>query len=104
MQIRAPEAPRGAPHSADSEFIGELWICIVVGSEFPQTPSRGEGRLARRTSWDRDLLGWMLVPGPTSTRGPNTLNLETVHHEMDPVATLLAPGAAPAKWRRSFAA
>eukprot|EP00969_Alexandrium_andersonii_P010849 472334-Alexandrium_andersonii.AAC.1 len=38
----------------------------LVGSEmcirdrFKQTPSRGEGRLARRASWGRDLLGWIL--------------------------------------------
>eukprot|EP00969_Alexandrium_andersonii_P300537 13286794-Alexandrium_andersonii.AAC.1 len=31
--------------------------------------SRGEGRLARRPSWDRELPGWTLRPGPILTRG-----------------------------------
>eukprot|EP00969_Alexandrium_andersonii_P249413 11022673-Alexandrium_andersonii.AAC.1 len=34
-----------------------------------QIPSRGEGRLARRASWDCDLPGWILGSGPVLTRG-----------------------------------
>eukprot|EP00969_Alexandrium_andersonii_P115709 5116773-Alexandrium_andersonii.AAC.1 len=45
-QIRAPASTSGK------------W-----GSELLQIPSRGEGRLARRASWDRELPGWILGPG-----------------------------------------
>eukprot|EP00969_Alexandrium_andersonii_P192715 8512870-Alexandrium_andersonii.AAC.1 len=46
-------------------------MVVGGGSEFVQIPSRGEGRLARRASWDRDLPGWILRPGPSLTRGLN---------------------------------
>eukprot|EP00969_Alexandrium_andersonii_P044447 1950730-Alexandrium_andersonii.AAC.1 len=34
-------------------------------------PSREEGRLARRASWDRDLPRWILGPRSLVTREPS---------------------------------
>eukprot|EP00969_Alexandrium_andersonii_P261203 11547787-Alexandrium_andersonii.AAC.1 len=45
----------GAARSASGAR--RLWKVGV--SEFLQTPRRGEGHLARRASWDRDLPGPM---------------------------------------------
>eukprot|EP00969_Alexandrium_andersonii_P145866 6451636-Alexandrium_andersonii.AAC.1 len=62
--MRAPEAPREAQ-------------CVrrppleSAGSGILQTPSRGEGRLACRASWDRELPGWILRPRLTLTGGLN---------------------------------
>eukprot|EP00969_Alexandrium_andersonii_P358613 15451368-Alexandrium_andersonii.AAC.1 len=42
-------------------------ICIVGGSELLQISSRGEGRLTRWASWDRELPGWISRPGPILT-------------------------------------
>eukprot|EP00969_Alexandrium_andersonii_P260174 11503343-Alexandrium_andersonii.AAC.1 len=48
----------GVPLNSDPSASGK-W-----GSEFPQIPSRGAGRLAGRASWDRDLPGRTLGSGP----------------------------------------
>eukprot|EP00969_Alexandrium_andersonii_P151194 6685187-Alexandrium_andersonii.AAC.1 len=48
---------RTAPPALGSALFGR-------GSDFLQTPSRGEGGLARRASWGPELLGWTLRPGP----------------------------------------
>eukprot|EP00969_Alexandrium_andersonii_P278601 12314640-Alexandrium_andersonii.AAC.1 len=56
MQIRARRRRR-AKHGASG---ARLWK--GGGSEFLQISSRGEGSLARRASWDRELPGRILRP------------------------------------------
>eukprot|EP00969_Alexandrium_andersonii_P373667 15484557-Alexandrium_andersonii.AAC.1 len=64
MQIRAMEAPREVRRLRRPPL-------ERGGSEFLQSSSRGEGRLARRASWDRELPGRSLRLGPNLTGGLN---------------------------------
>eukprot|EP00969_Alexandrium_andersonii_P177363 7843422-Alexandrium_andersonii.AAC.1 len=78
----------GDPHNAYSSVSGK-W-----GSEFLQVPNRGEGRLARRASWDRDLSGRILRPRPILTGGLSD-GIGSGAYDYRGSATSSTPGGAP---------
>eukprot|EP00969_Alexandrium_andersonii_P292378 12922476-Alexandrium_andersonii.AAC.1 len=48
-----------------------VWEPMTFGKRNMASGIRIWNCAARRASWDRDLPGWMLMPGPILTRGLN---------------------------------